>query len=300
MRKKERKAVILLPPRWGIALATLASLLLTGCYETVTGYKLIGEYQSPAPPGYWGDSKLSYNKNKELQLSIALEKSTLSEFSQPPQKEVKLPGIPTLSVQNIIREKGLSSFALPVFAGVMSPYFHLIYEGSRLKAIVHFTPNSHLQILNPQGWSVKNEIKVEKTREAFVRAITCSDDLQYLAVSYSYSPTLPLDHAIEIYKLNNQSNTFRFHRTLYLHHGMFFSNMLIDNNMLIINLQKGARSTIKTSRVIFYDLEKESVECEYIKKNHTFVRAAAVTPDHEYLIITADTIRLYRRTPRKK
>ena len=285
-----------------LVLFALSALFLTGCYETITGYELVGEYQSSVPLGYWGDSKLSYNQNGNLKLSIALEKSTLSEFSEPQLEEVKLSGKTNLSVKNIIRQQGLSSFEFPIFFGLMSPYLHLRYEDSQLKEIVRLEKNSHLQILNAQDWSVKNEMKVDKFSDAFIKEITYSEDLQYLAIAYCVKE--PLDHIIEIYRLNNKNKTYQFHRifdcrTEY-HSGMFFDNMAVDNNMLIIRLVRGTRSTIKTSKLVFYNLKNDSVECEYIKTNHSFVRAAAVTPDHKYLIITDDTIRLYRRTSDKK
>jgi hypothetical protein len=76
---------------------------------------------------------------------------------------------------------------------------------------------------------------------------------------------------------------------------MSFGDMKIDNGLLMIKLNKGARRTIKTSRILFYNLKKNLIESVYALRDVSFVNSAAVTPDLEYLIIVKESLKLYRR-----
>ena len=299
-----------------LTLFALGMLFLTGCYESITGYKLVGEYQSPAPVGYWDGSKLNYDKDGGLKLSIALGESALSDFSTPQLNEVKLPGKIALSVANTIRKEPwpdfaklnpdkltladvikISPFLSGIYSGQISPGFCLIYDKSQLKSIAVFAKKSYLQILNPKSLSAEKEIKIETNSLNFVSKLACSDDLQYLAIAYHGIGSFY--HTIDIYKLNQESNTYQFRNRFdqYSKHyrEMSFDDMKIDNGLLMIKLNKGARRTIKTSRILFYNLKKNLIESVYALRDVSFVNSAAVTPDLEYLIIVKESLKLYRR-----
>ena len=294
----------------------LWALLLTGCYDTITGYELVGEYPCPSPLGYWGGSKLSYDQNGGLKLSVALGKSEHPELSKTQPKAVKLSGKTEFVIEKFIYQEPWTDFTnlnpdkltisevlkqapflLRIYSGQIHPCFCPIFDQSQLKSLAVFTKNSYLQILNPQSLSIEKEMKVETNIRDFVSKIACSYDLQYLAIGSRGIE--PFDHTIEIYKLNQESNTYQFYNRFDKHskhhRKMFFSDMTINNDMLVINLQTGARSTIKTSKIVFYNLKKDFIESVYFSKNISFVNSAAVTPDLEYLIIVGEPLKLYRR-----
>lgn len=160
-------------------------------------------------------------------------------------------------------------------------------------------------LLDPQNGNIQTTFTLDKIPD--VRApwgICMSNDFQFLIIKQpiQWKPFEPYELIYLIFK-RDQKNISHFKYIGVLSfpkecaEGFSHDKIRINNNVAIISMAKGRRTSFMPSqKIIFFNLENTSIMFEYSLSSCEWICDAAITADHKYvaLFFTNHTIRLYR------
>ena len=160
-------------------------------------------------------------------------------------------------------------------------------------------------LLDSQNGNIQATFTLDKISDFRVSGWICmSNDLRFLIIKQPIrlKSLGPFDFTYLIFKREQKKNShFKYIGTLAFpkewEEGLFYDHIRISNNVAIISMQSGRRTSfIPSQKIIFFNLENNSIMFEYYFKSCDWICDAAITADHKYaaLFLTNHTIRLYK------